>query len=535
MAFTGGINLGSSFNVQGQLPLDIRQKVADLTERDAIIPDVRWEGMRVYVVSEGKSYFLVGGIDNANWEEGGSGLGGGVGGTQWETDTSAPIAKKWNGLTAYGFPWSYLAAKAFTALIVPDSYEGQEITVKVPCVRTADDYASMAVTALLLLPDGTTKTETVSARVDDDGLDFNLVSFKLAGGGEVDGEPLVPGAVVLLTLKRSVPDALPWEASLFSGLTQDLDFISVGDTGCYVVNLSSKSIYWLTNVQYYSGSVTLPLQYITSSLTSKLGSDGIIVFGYGNDDTLKTYYASAGGSWTAGPFPTYSGMVASTDTVVLSLQSGGVPAGKTSYANAAAPSSWTTGYDFKAHTNNYYYFLAVKASSSTLAVAALGDNGAEILVSTDGHTWSLVDSGDIPFSASNFEYCFQVDGKFFIVESGVVYTSSDGETWTTHAGTGLPNPAVPAGVDYFDGKYYALYLNGVYSTANLESAWQFEEFNFVGGLSGIGHAGGGQIVTRGYDLGLASNSFIKVPATPNADDVIVPKNLISVAFTEPED
>lgn len=44
------------------------RSVADLTERDAIYSPRRKEGMIVWVVSEGKAYQLIGGIDNANWQ-----------------------------------------------------------------------------------------------------------------------------------------------------------------------------------------------------------------------------------------------------------------------------------------------------------------------------------------------------------------------------------------------------------------------------------------------------------------------------------
>lgn len=74
-----GIELGSNFDVKTGLPLDSRLKVADLTARDAIATLIRYEGMIVYVVSEGTNYQLVGGTANANWQElSGSGGSGGV-------------------------------------------------------------------------------------------------------------------------------------------------------------------------------------------------------------------------------------------------------------------------------------------------------------------------------------------------------------------------------------------------------------------------------------------------------------------------
>lgn len=58
----------SSFRRAYQGPIETNRTVADSTARDAISSLVRWEGMIVYVVADGLTYTLVGGIDNADWE-----------------------------------------------------------------------------------------------------------------------------------------------------------------------------------------------------------------------------------------------------------------------------------------------------------------------------------------------------------------------------------------------------------------------------------------------------------------------------------
>ena len=62
-----GIPLSSSFDLQSALPLDSRTNVADITARDAIPAAYRYEGLKVYVVSEDKAYTLKDGILDANW------------------------------------------------------------------------------------------------------------------------------------------------------------------------------------------------------------------------------------------------------------------------------------------------------------------------------------------------------------------------------------------------------------------------------------------------------------------------------------
>ncbi len=63
------ITVTSNFTVNTALPIDDRLVVADLTARDSLASGRRYEGLAVYVVSNGKTYRLVGGILDANWAE----------------------------------------------------------------------------------------------------------------------------------------------------------------------------------------------------------------------------------------------------------------------------------------------------------------------------------------------------------------------------------------------------------------------------------------------------------------------------------
>jgi len=88
-----GIQLGTNFTVNTALPLDDRDVVADIAARDAIVPLRRYEGMVVYVITEAMNYQLIGGIDDANWQEFSGGGGGGdccYVGIVWDNVSSAP-------------------------------------------------------------------------------------------------------------------------------------------------------------------------------------------------------------------------------------------------------------------------------------------------------------------------------------------------------------------------------------------------------------------------------------------------------------
>ena len=64
----GGIPLIANFNLNAQIPLDDRQFAFTISDRDAIPPIRRWEGMIVFVAEgEGITYQLKGGITNEHW------------------------------------------------------------------------------------------------------------------------------------------------------------------------------------------------------------------------------------------------------------------------------------------------------------------------------------------------------------------------------------------------------------------------------------------------------------------------------------
>ena len=74
--FDKGIKLSSGFSLGAKSPLDTREVVEDISERDALITsNIAYEGMIVYVKTEKKHYKLVD-LTTPKWEELGSGSGG---------------------------------------------------------------------------------------------------------------------------------------------------------------------------------------------------------------------------------------------------------------------------------------------------------------------------------------------------------------------------------------------------------------------------------------------------------------------------
>lgn len=64
-----GIQAIAPFKMNSQQPLDRRNVVQDLNQRDSINMNFRFEGLQTFVISEHKSYQLIGGIQNENWVE----------------------------------------------------------------------------------------------------------------------------------------------------------------------------------------------------------------------------------------------------------------------------------------------------------------------------------------------------------------------------------------------------------------------------------------------------------------------------------
>lgn len=64
-----GVEIISPFKMNSQNPVDRRSLVQDLSQRDNINPNFRFEGLETYVIDEHKSYKLIGGIENEHWTE----------------------------------------------------------------------------------------------------------------------------------------------------------------------------------------------------------------------------------------------------------------------------------------------------------------------------------------------------------------------------------------------------------------------------------------------------------------------------------
>jgi hypothetical protein len=213
------INLNDGFEIGTNIPVDSRFIVATLAARDAIDPLVRYRGMSTHVYEDDTTYRLIGGIDNANWEEDGGGGGGGGLALIWRPSDSslAPIETYVNGVKVVLWNDTDLQS-LFAQIQVPASYKaGIQIFVKglklYSLTATTGDVRLRTTTKLLKTGSdittlsehiAATATVNVPATVNEvfEGNDLDLTDAL----GEVDGEAVAPGDVLIITLLRDQPN-----------------------------------------------------------------------------------------------------------------------------------------------------------------------------------------------------------------------------------------------------------------------------------------------------------------------------------------
>jgi microcystin-dependent protein len=115
------------FEIGNNEPIDSRFVFLDLASRDALLSINRYEGLKVYVVTEGTFYSLIGGIENSNW------TADGTGGTSSSNEIFAPIANDVSVPTALipeSFTNSFYSGISFEYQLVRESDVVQRKIVK---------------------------------------------------------------------------------------------------------------------------------------------------------------------------------------------------------------------------------------------------------------------------------------------------------------------------------------------------------------------------------------------------------------------
>jgi hypothetical protein len=103
----------SQFQREYNGPIETFRQVADIAARDAISALRRWEGMVVYVLTEGETFVLKGGVTNTNWV-----IMEGLSDAPADGGTYGRRNGAWQIISSSGLPYTLFEA-TITAGVVP--------------------------------------------------------------------------------------------------------------------------------------------------------------------------------------------------------------------------------------------------------------------------------------------------------------------------------------------------------------------------------------------------------------------------------
>lgn len=230
--------------------------------------------------------------------------------------------------------------------------------------------------------------------------------------------------------------------------------------------------------------------------TSSFGTTRILRAAYGNGvfvivgDSSKLATSSDGASWSisSAGFSSIIDSVTYGDGVFVACGRGG------QIASSNNGTSWTQ------HTSGFGVqdiFRVVWGNGRFVAVGV----GGKASISTDGETWNISDDVDFPDTIQNISYG---NGLFVAGLAGNIYTSPDGEDWTT-----IPVPHTAAtGAVYVDGFWLISGTNGeIYYTSDFVNWIGPIDAGFGTSNINFGLYAGGMIVFVGADGKIASGAY----------------------------
>jgi hypothetical protein len=197
--------------------------VADLVERDAIDSGDRFEGLVVYVISEGRNYQLVGGTTNSDWVIfgsifGGTGTGGGGGSIElFAGDDPAPVEVVKYGIKCLEFEAGASQHILFSYQVPAGYIAGNQIRLFAKFFSAADDSGTALLEAdtslredgdVLSSPSSNIHASTNTAIAQDVVDEQELVEIDLTdGSGEINSVAVVPGDLLVVDITRGTDTA----------------------------------------------------------------------------------------------------------------------------------------------------------------------------------------------------------------------------------------------------------------------------------------------------------------------------------------
>ena len=229
-----GISVASGFKLQAKAPLDVREVVDTIADRDLLVTENgAYEGMKVYV-KENKTTYELKGTTNSDWSAVGGDVAADLGELQssvegLETDVGELQTDVGALETSNAQAFKSATINNDTGIITFTRNDGStyELDTLLEKVVVNFSYDEDTQSLILELEDGTEQTVSLAAFIDTyTGVDGTTITVTVSGGNQIGAE-VKDGTITLTKLHSDVQAEL---AKIQDGSTTQKGLVQLSDT-----------------------------------------------------------------------------------------------------------------------------------------------------------------------------------------------------------------------------------------------------------------------------------------------------------------
>lgn len=229
-----GISVASGFKLQAKAPLDVREVVDTIADRDLLVTENgAYEGMKVYV-KENKTTYELKGTTNSDWSAVGGDVAADLGELQssvegLETDVGELQTDVGALETSNAQAFKSATINNDTGVITFTRNDGStyELDTLLEKVVVNFSYDEDTQSLILELEDGTEQTVSLAAFIDTyTGVDGTTITVTVSGGNQIGAE-VKDGTITLTKLHSDVQAEL---AKIQDGSTTQKGLVQLSDT-----------------------------------------------------------------------------------------------------------------------------------------------------------------------------------------------------------------------------------------------------------------------------------------------------------------
>ena len=229
-----GIGVASGFKLQAKAPLDVREVVDTIADRDLLVTENgAYEGMKVYV-KENKTTYELKGTTNSDWSAVGGDVAADLGELQssvegLETDVGELQTDVGALETSNAQAFKSATINNDTGVITFTRNDGStyELDTLLEKVVVNFSYDEDTQSLILELEDGTEQTVSLAAFIDTyTGVDGTTITVTVSGGNQIGAE-VKDGTITLTKLHADVQAEL---AKIQDGSTTQKGLVQLSDT-----------------------------------------------------------------------------------------------------------------------------------------------------------------------------------------------------------------------------------------------------------------------------------------------------------------